>query len=136
MTEQQLRELCTEWQDILRLRDWDIFLNVKRIFDMPDGCEGRMSSTTSLKIATIDIMDEIDFNPASPVPLDQEKTLVHELLHVHFSQLHDEHDSPVHLEQATEMITAALIRLKRGEKRERIDVYDSIHDEPIMTIEK
>lgn len=113
MTEQQLQTLCREWQGILRLQDWDITVRVKRAYDMPSRVAGTCNSTTKLKEAVIVILDAQDEEPDLIHAIDYEKALVHELLHVHFAQLHDEYDSPVHFEQAVEMIACALIRLKR-----------------------
>lgn len=117
MTQEELQALCAEWRR-LRLQDWDIVVRVKRQFDMARAdAAGHCSCVVALKEAVISILDVVDWDPDIIKPQDQEMYLVHELLHVHFSQMHDEYNSPVHVEQAIQKIAEALVALKREAAR-------------------
>ena len=43
MSENRLRNLCAEWQKVLRLQDWDVRVKIVRHFAFPGGARaGRM----------------------------------------------------------------------------------------------
>jgi hypothetical protein len=117
MTEPELKSLCSEWQERLRLRDWKVVARIKRVasFDVSN-MQGECSWTLENKTAFIKILDTIDYSDDCVFPQDQEKTLVHELLHLHFAEWTNESKdcrTPVHGEQGIDCIAEALIKLKR-----------------------
>ncbi len=119
LTEDELRLKCREWQQILRLQDWDIEVNIKRHREIqgPSGDEeGRIRTNEDYKKGFIEILDPIDLDPARYAPLDMEEVLVHELLHIHFRFANDHDSCTCQLKQkefAINMITEALVKLHR-----------------------
>lgn len=57
-----------------------------------DGCNGECEWQLKTKIATIRILDPIDYPENLIIEQDMEKTLVHELLHLHFAPLYADTD--------------------------------------------
>jgi hypothetical protein len=117
MTELELNELCAEWQEELRLRDWRIVARIRRERDMPVNAQGAIDAVWGRKEAVISILDPIDYPGDLAWPQDMEATLVHEMLHLHFPEWRKdvEEDTDVHLltEQGVDMIAHALIDFKR-----------------------
>lgn len=109
---------CREWQEILRLRDWDITVGIRRKKDLSTGeSAGEINWIFRKKMAKISLLSPLDWEEPCDWAQDHEKTLVHELIHIHlitWSQLVKETD--VELEQAIESLSCALVELKR--KRE------------------
>lgn len=118
MTQEELQALCADWQARLRLQDWDVFVVVKRERDMRSNCMGSVNWVLPKRVAAIQILDPCDFPPDVVCEQDQEKTLVHELLHLHFAPFavaETEDGGPQDLaqEQAINAIASALVKLKR-----------------------
>jgi hypothetical protein len=114
--ELELPALCKEWQKILRLQDWLIYPEVCRLWDMPDGAAGHSKIDVLKKKVVIAILDEVDHNPNTAWAFDSEKTLVHELLHLHFETNTGTSDAQyVAMEQGIDCIANALVALKRQE---------------------
>lgn len=68
-------------------------------------------------MAIIHIIDPIDYDPSIIVEQDIEKTVVHELLHLHLAEWSDmtEDGTPVSGEQAINALASALVNLNRKE---------------------
>lgn len=119
LTQEQLEALCREWQGILRLQDWRVFLRKTRARDMsnPDH-QGECEWVLSRKEAYISLLDPVDYPPDAIEPQDEELTLVHELMHLHFAPFWTDkgEDDPerIAMEQAIELTAQALVRLKRN----------------------
>lgn len=113
LTEEQLVAKCKEWQVVLRLQDWDVKAGIFRERDMAIGGEGECDWNLTRKIASIRILDPIDYPEGAMIPMDMEDTLVHELLHLHFAPFFNEEKS-TEQEQAINSITNGLISLARG----------------------
>ena len=80
--------LLQEWMDRLRLNDWVIKVNFNcspNDMILKDVC-GETEWDEVNKCAKINIIDKKDYGDRI-VPFDEEKTLVHELLHLKFSLL-------------------------------------------------
>lgn len=118
MTKEELQACCATWQQRLRLQDWSIKLEVKDRDDMTGGVGS--ASLGSLRAVTIHILQEGDleavsksFPGPSEVWLDQEVTLVHELLHLHMHDIAPKCDAttPLHdaIERAIDAISQALV---------------------------
>jgi hypothetical protein len=105
-----------EWQEVLRLRDWEVEVAVLRGRDMKaEDCEGLTSYQAKLKRARIELRDPIDHDGGHGFGPEPEETLVHELLHLHFATFYakDETAEQVAQEQAIELIAHGLVTLKR-----------------------
>lgn len=116
-TEKELQKLCREWQKRLRLQDWDVKVFVKRESQfINENAAGECSWQLAKKLAVIRILDPIDYGSNLAWPQDQEATLVHELLHLHFAPFAAKDDTPEDTaqEQAIDLIARALVELKRG----------------------
>jgi hypothetical protein len=105
LSEDEARRLCREWQEALRLQDWDIVVKVVRgrglgTDGLENNAEGRGHWTLPLRAATIRLA-----------------TLVHEMLHLHFAGFDDftvGDAQDVAAEQAIHALSCALVALKRG----------------------
>lgn len=115
---EELQRSLEEWQKRLRLQDWIIKAKIVRgrEFDN-DNNQGEISWILTKKMATILILDPIDYPSDVMVSQDMENCLVHELLHLHFAPI-SESDSGsslhVEIEQAIESITSGIISSIRG----------------------
>ena len=114
----ELDARLAHWQGVLRLRDWDVKIRMKRARDMTGASivQGHCSWVLPIKTALITLLDPIDYPTDTEWGQDTEKTIVHELLHLQFAPFDDfpagsPHDIAV--EQAIELIAAALIGLDR-----------------------
>lgn len=118
LTEKQLQEKLHYWQEKLRLKDWIVKVKIVRQREMSkiDGI-GEIQFSIHNKTAMIYILDPVDYDDWEKQ--DMENTLVHELLHLHFSQIsyHFGKDSEVYEvfeEQAIESIAHGLIEAERS----------------------
>lgn len=115
-TQDELESLLSEWQRRLRLQDWTVKIQLRRRHDMSmDDSAGVCRWQLAKKLACVEIMDPHDYDPGSfGWAQDVERTLVHELLHLHFAPFAT-HDQPVDTaqEQAIDLIAGALVDAKR-----------------------
>lgn len=118
-TEDELIMLCREWQGRLRLEFWSVALRIARAreFELTDS-QGECRWTITTALATIKILNPIDF-PDSPFKQDMEKTLVHELLHLHFCAFDNTLAGSMEeklMERSIDHLARALVMLKRETK--------------------
>jgi hypothetical protein len=120
LTLDELKELCAQWQEILRLQDWQVAVSISRArdFEGENAC-GECRWVLSRKEALIRILDPLDYSPNNVFPQDMERTLVHELLHLHFAEISEKAEAAgvnidTSLEQALHGIDGALANLRRG----------------------
>lgn len=117
MTQEELEGLARKWQEILRLRDWEIYVALTRARDFEEeGQAGEADIRLPHRIAKIYILDPVDHSPTYWRPLDLEEVLVHELLHLHLEPLWPkDRDTGCHVaeEQAVNALARALIALDR-----------------------
>lgn len=113
--DEELQEKLVEWQKRLRLQDWIIKARITRNKDIKAKSQGQCHWTIQTKLATILILDPVDYPEDTMHPQDMEQTLVHELLHLHFAPFDDEVDTPkeIAIEQATDCIAYGLVQLHR-----------------------
>lgn len=115
-TPEELGSLLAEWQKRLRLQDWNVKVQLRRRHAMSmEDSAGVCRWQLPKKLACIEIMDPYDYDPgAFGWTQDIERTLVHELLHLHFAPFAT-HDQPAdtHQEQAVDLIAGALVDAKR-----------------------
>ena|SRR3990167_3747235 len=116
----ELQLVCAEWQKRLRLQDWVVKAIIARNKDLLEKTQGTCSWVIQKKMATILILDPIDYPEDTIHPQDMEQTLVHELLHLHFAPFDDETGTPkeIAIEQATDCIAYALVNLHRDKARQ------------------
>lgn len=115
-TEEQLREKCSEWQRILRLQDWDVRTSIVRERDMvTKDSNAEISVNVPHRLAQLRMLDPIDYSLDCLNPQDMERSLVHELLHIHLWTFTTDLSTTLQdaEEQAINMITNALISLYR-----------------------
>jgi hypothetical protein len=115
MTIEELRDRCVYWQKRLRLQDWDVRLSLVRQWEVPNDF-GTCDPCVSKKIATLKILDRIDEGDPSDIEAyDAEKTLVHELLHMHFAAFAATDDTPEETaqHQVIHALSHALVTLER-----------------------
>lgn len=122
-TAESLQAGCTKWQEVLRLRDWEV---VAELVDgtLSNGRLGSVAYNTNHRTALITIASEVDdtlTNTRVLVP-DQEVSLVHELLHLHMAPLDGYLDkdttgtAEIFLEQAINAQAELLVQLRRTVK--------------------
>lgn len=121
-TDEELQKKLIEWQRILRLEDWIIEARIVREREMGRPGLAHVYWTLGKKMATISILDPVDYPEDCMAPLDMEDSLVHELLHLHFAPISDHFskDDPIYNtfeEQAIESIASGLISAARGKVR-------------------
>lgn len=116
MTDTELQQLLTEWQQRLGLQNWYVKLLTNcrpETMACPDA-DGCTDYEESSRTARIELVDPI-FYGERVIPYDPEKTLVHELLHLKMS-LYFEGDAL--LERVSNMIlddlARALVEAKRA----------------------
>ena len=115
---EELRDRCAVWQQRLRLQDWDVSVEFKRLVDLERNTRAaECEYMWILKVAKISLVDPVDASHTSHwlKQVDQEKSLVHELLHLHFAPFQAAKDSDAEADQelAIEMIAEALVALDR-----------------------
>lgn len=115
LTIQELEEACAYWQNRLRLNSWDISIGICRQSDFNNkDAQGEVDYEIAAGTAIIRILDSLDF-PDSPFNQDMEVTLVHELLHLHFSAFEPEDGTLAStlMERTIERLAKTLVGLKR-----------------------
>jgi hypothetical protein len=113
--DEELQTKCEEWKKRLRLQDWIVKCKIARNKDVVANAQGHCSWVIQKKMATILILDPLDYPDDTMHPQDMEQTLVHELLHLHFAPFDDETDTPkeIAIEQAIDCIAFSLVNLYR-----------------------
>lgn len=109
LSPETLAGLVAIWQQRLRLQDWDLDVNYVRGYDMSDRLSyGEIDVFQEKKFAKIDLLTAGDAFPGGYHGYDLERTLVHELLHIHLAPLRDD-SKMVFEEQAIHAISVALV---------------------------
>lgn len=112
MTNEELTTLCILWQQRLRLQDWNIWIGFFRHYEMQPETFGNTAAHTKHNQAYIKILSEQDVSENCVPPYDPEKTVVHELLHLHLRDIEKEPGSREE-ETAIEAIASALVKAYR-----------------------
>ena len=112
-TKKGLEVFCREWQKTLRLQDWEIKVLLSTKDDIPDNSHALISFNEETKSAIISVLNTEDWDNEI-FEQDQEKAIVHELIHLHigFTEKTDRL-SRIHEEQSCEILAEAMIILKR-----------------------
>lgn len=116
LTQEQLEERLIWWQKVLRLQDWCVKVRLARERDFCHPAQGESEWVLQTKVAIIRVLDSADYSPYCILPQDMEKTLVHELLHLHFAPFNTEKGTAedVAQEQAIDCIATGLVALCRN----------------------
>jgi len=119
-SQRKLDDLRREWQKRLKLLDWAITVKFADLRFLKDLTEtenpvGACEHFAETKQAKIWILRPEDWSKEEDQrQQDVEDTIVHELLHCHFAAFREESDANrLYIEQTIEMLTAALLGLKR-----------------------
>ena len=121
--ERRYRKIMRDWQKILRLQDWEIELEVvDKVNNMDENTFAfiehidyqTLSATIKIRSETIQYLDHRG-------EVDQEETIVHELLHILTQAFCDKQGSEAE-ERCINLIARALVRLKRGGAYGRVKV--------------
>jgi len=114
--DEELQAACELWQKRLRLQDWIVKASICRARDMlKEGVNGECRWVLEKKMANVRILDPVDYPDDLMEPQDHERTLVHELLHLHFAPFDREYDEnkDILIEQAIDSIAYGLVNLAR-----------------------
>lgn len=113
--QEQLNAGLAKWQQILRLRDWDISADLLPPRNAPNEC-GQTTLSWKYKEAHIKINSRVEDHSDGLGEHDHELSLVHELCHLHVRPL--ERDNPTQLEdmvmeQVVEVLAKSFVNLDR-----------------------
>ena len=114
VTDEQVHGWLHLWQNRLHLEDWKVDVKIVRIWDLEQGTLGHIDWSVPHKTAVIKVLNPADYElPRDKVPADMELSIVHELVHLHFSALPLNKSSRSAEEQVVSRIADALVDLER-----------------------
>jgi hypothetical protein len=114
MKPHELNRLLREWQRRLGVRDWRLTAQIVGLGEIDDLGVNLMCS--GARVGRINILDPAVATPgADRLEQDIEDTLIHEILHCHFSPMYA--DNSFACEQAISAIADALVTLKREKRK-------------------
>jgi hypothetical protein len=108
----ELEALCAEWQQVLRIQDWRVELEILAEEQMHAWGDTAMTHNTQyahIRIAHPCTCDQ------TLIPCDMELALVHELVHVRFG-IAAKRTEFLHVEHAVSAMAEALLGMKRAAK--------------------
>jgi hypothetical protein len=111
-----MQDRCAYWQQILRLQDWTITVEIKRDRDMETSRNGgEIVTLPKHRRAWIYLLDPTDIRPEALPENDMEKILIHELLHIYTEPFGLPDDGPKNTveEQMINALAEALLKLDR-----------------------
>lgn len=115
-TEDELKKLCSFWQNQLKLNNWRIIVGIKNLTEFNNKQSlSEIEFVSALNKAVIKILDPSDY-PQSPFEQDMEISLVHELLHLHFALFEPKSDASLEfliMESTIEQLANILVEMKR-----------------------
>lgn len=119
LSQEELEQKLSYWQKRLRLQDWLIEVRIARVREMDQDCAAQVNWVLPKKMATIYVLDQIDYPPDITGERDMENDLVHELLHLHLAPIHDHYGKDCSMysmfeEQAIESIAFGLVDSERA----------------------
>jgi hypothetical protein len=102
MSDKELKQLCSQWQSVLRLQDWTIDPKFVKSSEMSGHNRGECHCIITQKEAEIRLLPE----GLSDKPV--ELVLIHELLHCHLNSLHVPSDRDDEEEQVINALSKTL----------------------------
>lgn len=138
-SEAEAQECCARWQKVLWLQDWDVRVHLKRGRDMlGENRTAEVAYIRSKKMAVVNLIDPQDYENRD-WPLDHEKSLVHELLHVHFAfsdpLVETNADASRELEIAVDSVARGLTQLWRNSEK-RLQQFEKPSSHGLDTVVK
>lgn len=112
-TQGDLTQVCAQWQTILGLSEWEIAIRFGRGHSIRTECQGEVDFIRSKRQALITVLTPGDFPPNENFPQDIERTIVHELLHLHFGDVRTAETDYILEERAINSLSKGLVGLKR-----------------------
>lgn len=110
----ELQSRLVYWQQLLRLRDWDIDISIKRMAQFEQrNVGGEIHTYPRVKRALIYILDPADHGalyPPAQWPQNMELTLIHELMHLSIHDCTVSYDAHPKAELLEERAVSALAR--------------------------
>lgn len=129
--QEQLEKLCRQWQERLRLQDWCIRVRFARYEEI--NTQGQVTWEAAHPDARI-LIQPMKYSTEKEARDPLEKTLVHELLHLHYWWLTQEEGQTITqtqhdlLEQAIDKTAWALFELKYGAEPGSLNNYLRVKD--------
>jgi hypothetical protein len=118
LEDDEINELFAYWQERLYLEDWDIVWRYSRAREMTTSNRAAEITTFSaLKGCSIDFLEPVDFDSVDVLLNDFEKTLVHELLHLHIENYRACPENKAEYfayEQGIELLAKSLVSFRRN----------------------
>jgi len=122
LTEEETVRCCAWWAARLALDHWAIDIQIARGYALGSSY-GDIHHTLKSQRATIRVLDPNDLVP-SVDPIDMEKTVVHELLHLHLASVAawlqaracSDIEDAVCLEQPIERLACVLVAMRRSSR--------------------
>jgi hypothetical protein len=122
--QEQLKNLCNEWQKVLGLSDWDIKITISRAKEMFDeDTQAGVNWVLRKKTALIKILDPIDYKISGVTfwEQDMEQSLVHELMHLHIASFDNSKEGSLEdicVDQVCDIVAKGFVKLKRQNEKE------------------
>lgn len=115
---EELQAKCELWQKRLRLADWDVDVKIVPLREMNGSQSGQVTYNAEHKWANIKLINPADYSMEAMRPYLMERTLIHELLHLHMTAFKTEYGTPEGLaeEQLINALSSALLELERVRK--------------------
>ena len=120
LTLADVTDMVARWQRRLELQDWYVEVRFGRARELEgDWHAGLCTYELSQRWAKLTLREPGDYPPNATVPEDTERTVIHELLHLHFAPFHAKDGTPADVaqEQAINAISRAFVSLARGRDR-------------------
>lgn len=116
MNQEELQAVCTSWQCRLRLQDWDVEVKLVAHYEAGESRFAEVFHFLPKKHAILKVVQEDHIDPNEPLKRDEELSIVHELLHLHFCPVaspDSDSSADVALEQAIHAISRALVGVRK-----------------------
>jgi len=114
VTQAQVDGWLRLWQSRLALEEWKVEARIVRQSDLNADTLGNLKWNARTHTASIKVLDPRDYDmPATQIPADMERTVVHELIHLELSSLPRSQASRRDEEFAVNRVADALVRLDR-----------------------
>jgi hypothetical protein len=110
-TQEDLNRVCVAWQRELLIEHWTVRLDFRRR-EVLDYREGRINIVAARCEASIEILDQRDRCENPDFPYDNERVIVHELLHIVLDDI-TEDVATLREEQTIHNLSRTLTNLKR-----------------------
>lgn len=122
-TQEKLEERCRYWQQVLRLKDWTIRIRFTSVGEI--NSQGQVDMVAKSASARI-IICPYEYTPDGLMRDPIEKTIIHELLHLHFDWIRtDLNREDILEEQTIDKLAWALLEQHYGGIPQNIDDYQN-----------